>query len=428
MAIAIVTGLVFGLAPALHARSGALHDALKDATRGSTEGRRRAWVRNALVVSEIAFACVLLVGAGLLIRSLIRVLDVDMGFQPAHAATIRVDPDARVATHEQRNAYFDEVLRRVKEIPGVESAAITDALPLGSNRSWGARAKGVTYERGQPPVGVRARGHRRVSGGAGHAARRRPRLLRARHPDQRAGVADQRDDGAHRVPGTGSDRPVHPRRLREGTAHCRRGRRRAPPRARTGVGQRNVSADAAVPRSVVGGSGRAIVARAEPLAGALREALRPIAPNLSTNDFRTLQSLVDKSVSPRRFMVMLLGAFAVFALVLASLGIYGLISYSVNQRTQEIGIRMAIGASAGDVKKQIITQTLWLAAIGVAIGAVASWIMARGLRSLLFEVTASDPGTFAAMLIVLTSVAVIAGYLPARRASGIDPMVALRSE
>jgi ABC-type lipoprotein release transport system permease subunit len=166
----------------------------------------------------------------------------------------------------------------------------------------------------------------------------------------------------------------------------------------------------------------------EPLAAALREALRPIAPNLSTNDFRTLQSLVDKSVSPRRFMVMLLGAFAVFALVLASLGIYGLISYSVNQRTQEIGIRMAIGASAGDVQKHIIAQTVWLAAIGVAIGAVASWIMARGLRTLLFEVTASDPATFAAMLIVLTSVAVMAGYLPARRASGIDPMVALRSE
>ena len=130
-----------------------------------------------------------------------------MGFEPAHAATIRVDPDARVATHEQRNAYFDEVLRRVKEIPGVESAAITDALPLGSNRSWGARAKGVTYERGRAPVGVRARGHRRLSGGDGHAARRRPRLLRARHADQRAGDADQRDDGPHRVSRAGSDRP-----------------------------------------------------------------------------------------------------------------------------------------------------------------------------------------------------------------------------
>jgi ABC-type antimicrobial peptide transport system permease subunit len=164
------------------------------------------------------------------------------------------------------------------------------------------------------------------------------------------------------------------------------------------------------------------------LAGALREALRPIAPNMTTNDFRTLQAIVDKSVSPRRFTVMLLGAFALFALVLASLGIYGLISYSVNQRTQEIGIRLAIGASAADVKKEIITQTLWLAAIGVSIGAAASWMLARGMRTLLFEVTASDPGAFGAMLAILMAVALLAGYLPARRAAGIDPMLALRAE
>ena len=143
LAIALVTGIVFGLAPALQARGAALANALKDATRGSTEGRRRTWVRNGLVVSEIAFACVLLVGAGLLIRSLIRVLDVDMGFDPARAATIRVDPDSRYGTREQRTAYFDDVLRRVKEIPGVQSAAITDALPLGRNRTWGSAAKGV---------------------------------------------------------------------------------------------------------------------------------------------------------------------------------------------------------------------------------------------------------------------------------------------
>jgi len=150
LAIALVTGIVFGLAPALQTRGAAITNALKDATRGSTESSRRTWVRNALVVTEIAFACVLLVGAGLLIRSLIRVLD--MGFDPARAATIRVDPDSRYGTPEQRNAYFDEVLRRVKEIPGVQAAGITDALPLGRNRTWGAGAKGVTYERGKYPL------------------------------------------------------------------------------------------------------------------------------------------------------------------------------------------------------------------------------------------------------------------------------------
>lgn len=149
--VAVLTGLVFGLTPALQSSGAVLHDALKDASRGSTEGRRRAWVRNVLVISEVAFACVLLVGAGLLIRSLVRVLDVDLGFEPARAATIRVDPDSRYTTREQRNAYLDELLRQVRAIPGVEAAGVSDALPLGRNRTWGTRAKGVTYERGRVP-------------------------------------------------------------------------------------------------------------------------------------------------------------------------------------------------------------------------------------------------------------------------------------
>jgi ABC-type antimicrobial peptide transport system permease subunit len=133
-------------------------------------------------------------------------------------------------------------------------------------------------------------------------------------------------------------------------------------------------------------------------------------------------------VSPRRFVVLLLGGFALFALVLASLGIYGLISYSVGQRTQEIGIRMAVGASARDVQGMVIAQTLWLAAIGMALGTAASWALAGVASGLLYGVTATDPATFAGMLIVLTLVAGVAGYVPARRASRIDPMVALRAE
>jgi predicted lysophospholipase L1 biosynthesis ABC-type transport system permease subunit len=164
------------------------------------------------------------------------------------------------------------------------------------------------------------------------------------------------------------------------------------------------------------------------LAAAIRAKLQPIAANLPGNDFRTLQQLVDRSVSPRRFLVLLLAGFAAFALVLASLGIYGLISYSVNQRTQEIGIRMALGATARDVQGGILAQTLRLAALGMALGTLASWVMARGASGLLFGVTAGDPGTFLGMLLVLTIVAIVAGYLPARRASRIDPMVALRAE
>ena len=149
--VAVLTGLLFGLVPALQVPAVALHDALKDTSRGSTEGKRRSWTRDSLVVSEIAFACVLLVGAGLLMRSFLRVLDVNLGFHPERAAALRVDPSGQNLTQAQQNAYFDEVLRRSRDIPGITAAGLTDALPLGRNRSWGAPAKGHTYAKGEYP-------------------------------------------------------------------------------------------------------------------------------------------------------------------------------------------------------------------------------------------------------------------------------------
>jgi predicted permease len=428
LAVAVLTGIVFGLAPALQARGAAFTNALKDAARGSSEGRRRSWVRNALVVSEIAFACVLLVGAGLLIRSLIQVLDVEMGFDPARAATIRVDPDGRYVTREQRLSYFDEVLRRVKEIPSVTAAGITDALPLGRNRTWGSPAKGVAYERGRFPtafvrvvsdgypaaMGIPLRAGRDIS--PGDTATTEPVIMinetmaRTLWPGQDpigkyilGGCAKER-----RVIGVVGD--VRHLALEQGSGN----EMYLPMRQCSDQSSADLVVRSTLPPSQ--------------LAGAIRAALRPIAANLPGNDFRTLQQLVDKSVSPRRFLVLLLGGFAAFALVLASLGIYGLISYSVNQRTQEIGIRLALGATARDVQARIIAQTLWLAAIGMTIGTATSWALAQGAGALLFGVTSRDPGTFAGMLLVLTTVALVAGYVPARRASRIDPMVALRSE
>jgi ABC-type antimicrobial peptide transport system permease subunit len=162
------------------------------------------------------------------------------------------------------------------------------------------------------------------------------------------------------------------------------------------------------------------------LAPRIREALKSLAPDLPTTNLRTLQQLVDRAASPRRFVVLLLGGFAFFALILASLGIYAVISYSVNQRTQEIGIRMALGASARALQAAILFQTLTLAAIGMLLGVASSWALARTLNGLLFGVTSTDPATFAAMLLLLTAVAALAGYLPARRASRTDPMSALR--
>jgi ABC-type antimicrobial peptide transport system permease subunit len=159
----------------------------------------------------------------------------------------------------------------------------------------------------------------------------------------------------------------------------------------------------------------------------VRAALKPIVPNLPGQDFRELHQLVDRAVSPRRFVVLLLGGFALFALLLASLGIYGVVSYGVSQRTQEIGIRMALGASASSLQAGIIGQTLGLAGIGMLLGAGASLVLARMLGGLLFGVTATDPLTFLGMPLVLALVAVLAGYLPARRASRIDPSIALRA-
>jgi len=425
LAVAIVTGVVFGLAPALQARATSLHDVLKDTNRGSTEGKSRAWLRSALVVSEIAFACVLLVGAGLLVRSFLRVLDVNLGFQPEHAATVRIDPDASYSTQAQQNAYFDEALRRVRDIPGVRAAGLSDSLPLGVNRSWGAGEKGQTYPKGKYPnafVRVVSDGYVKAMGipvraGRDISARDTPdtdpvivineTMARTLFPGQEALGRVIRACGERRVVGVVGD--VHHLALEQAA-----GLEMYLPMRQC----RDISSVNLVVRTT--GS-------PAQLANALRAALKPIAPHIAGNDFRLLQQLVDKSVSPRRFIVLLIAGFAAFALILASLGIYGVISYSVNQRTQEIGIRMALGASAGALQARIPMQTLRLAGLGMLIGAAASWLLARAVAGLLFEVTASDPLTFLAMLLVLTTVTAVAGYLPARRASRIDPSVALRA-
>jgi ABC-type antimicrobial peptide transport system permease subunit len=165
----------------------------------------------------------------------------------------------------------------------------------------------------------------------------------------------------------------------------------------------------------------------EALSSAIRTALRPVDPNLPIHTFQPLQDLVDRAVSPRRFVVVLLAGFAGFALLLASLGIYAVISQSVTQRAQEIGIRMALGASAAEVQRRVLLTTLGLAGLGLAFGLVFARMLTTALGSLLFGVTPGDPGTFIAMAAILTAVAAVAGYLPAWRASRIDPMVTLRS-
>ncbi len=426
LVIAVLTGLMFGLAPAFQVPALALHDSLKDSNRGSSEGKRHSWIRGALVVSEIAFACVLLVGAGLLIRSFLRVLDVNMGFQPERAAAMRIDPSSQYSTPAQRSAYFSEALRLAKSVPGIDSAGLTDVLPLDGDRNWGVSGKGQVYPEGQGPeayVRIVSDGYLRAMGiplraGRDFTERDTPSseqviivnetLARTLWPGQNPIGQMMTQDGGRRVVGIVGD--VRHLALEKGA-----GGEIYLPIRQTG----DYSAVYLVVRTTLPPSG---------LAAAVRASLRQIDPNLPGNDFRTVQQLVDRSVSPRRFIVLLLAGFSGFALILASLGIYGVISYSVSQRTQEIGIRMALGASARALQTGILGQTLGLAAIGMAVGGVASWILARALSGLLFGVTSGDPVTFVAMLAMITVVAGLAGYVPARRASRIDPMVALRAD
>lgn len=425
--IAVATGLLFGLAPAWSASELRLHDALKDANRGSSQGRGHTWMRSALVVAEISLACVLLAGAGLLIRSFLRVLDVNLGFEPEHAIALRIDPSDSYKTQEQKNAYFSEALHDVINVPGIQAAGLSDALPLGWNRSWGFAAKGVQYKPGQYPEGfprIISEGYfhamaiplkagrdftERDTKGALNVIILNQTAARTLFPGQDPiGQIVLADQPERTVAGVVGD--VHHLTLEEGAGN----EFYIPMRQTQDFGVVDLVVRSSLPTTE--------------LASRLREALRPIEPNLPTSNLRTMQTLVDRAVSPRRFVVFLLGGFAAFALILASLGIYAVISYSVSQRSNEIGIRMALGASPSTVRQLILGETLRLAGIGAAIGLVFALFVTRLVSSLLYGVSTTDPATFGGMIVVFAGVALLAGYLPALRASRIEPVTLLRSE
>jgi len=424
--LATLAGLMFGMAPALQLSELAVHDALKASGRGTTENRSGRRMRTALVVSEIALACVLLVGSGLLIRSFLKLLNVDLGFRPEMVTAIRIDPDQQVLSSQARFAsYMSEALRLTKALPGVQAAAIADGLPLGRNRTWGVKAAGEEYKTGHSRTAyirlasdgiVDAMGMHLVSGrdiaaGDDSASEKvvviNETMARLLWPGENALGKTAVIDTARRVVGVVGD-------------------------------VRHLSLDQAaglelyIPfRQIVDYPTVDLIVRsslpATSLATSIRTALAPIAPNVALNEVQTLGQIVDRSVSPRRFFTMLLSAFAAFALALALFGIYGVISYTVAHQQQEIGVRMALGASQGVVQRKILRETLVLAIVGIVLGTVASWIVAQLLRSQLFGVSSTDPATFVAMIVIVTAVALISGYLPARRASRIDPTVAFRS-
>ena len=422
---AVLAGVLFGALPALQVPALEVQEVLKDGGRGLSDGRRHAGLRNALVIAEIAFACILLVGSGLLIRSFQRVLDVNLGFQPERAAALRVDPSFRIPNLAQQNSYIDEMLRRVRSVPGIRAAGLSDVLPLAGDRSWGARRKGYVHPAGQLPdafIRVVSDGYFEALGVRvleGRVFTEQDRvtsepvvvinqtLARTLWPGEKAIGQMMDQDGGRRVVGVVAD-------VRHGSPEVPGGSEMYLPLRQSG----DYSAMELVVRTAL---------PPDRLAADIRTVLRPIDPNLPVSEFQALQDLVDKAVSPRRFLVILLTGFAGFALLLASLGIYAVVSCSVNQRAQEIGIRMALGASAGDVQKRVLLQTVGLAVSGLASGMLVSRMLASALGGLLFGVTSGDPETFLAAGALLVAVAALAGYIPAWRASRIDPMAALRT-
>jgi predicted permease len=425
--IAVTAGLLFGIVPGLRIARGNLQDALKDSAATTTGGQGTALLRTTLVISQIALACVLLIGAGLLLRSFLRVLDVDLGFEPTRASAIMLDNSRRVDTAAKIAAFDREVLHRIQQVPGVQTAGISDSLPMSRNRSWGISAKGKHYEPGELPgtfVYVVSPGYLNAIG---------MRLVKGRDmtwedndPKQAVVIITEtvarylwpNEDPIDRIAVVGgSDARVIGviADVRETSAEAKSG------------WQMYISV--AAPQ--YGPNDSQVVIRsslpAEALQPTVLAALRQLNPGQPAADLKPIQLLVDHASSPRRFFVYLVGIFAALGLILAALGIYGVISYSVTQRTQEIGIRMALGATQRTVQLGIIRQTLGMAVLGIAVGAIASLAVSSLIASLLFGTAPTDPSTFAIIFMLLAAVALVAGYIPARRASRINPMVALRN-
>jgi predicted permease len=425
--ITVAAAVLFGPAPGLRMSDGNLQELLKNSGgHGASDGRKHGRLRSMLVVTEIALACVLLVGAGLLLRSFLRVLDVDLGFEPSRAAAISLDFDDREKP-AIRAAKWHETIERTSSIPGVEAAGISDNLPMSRNRGWGVAAKGKQKlsDRDFIPVFVYI-----VS----------PGYLKAMGMH----LLEGRDISWHDIVENRNVVVINKtvaRRLWPGQSAIGRTAIAGGVEAevigviadvrQTGV-EDNPGAQMYLPATKqFGPEGAFLVLRSKlptaSLASSVMLTLRRINREQPATEFKPIQALVDHSTSPRRFFVLLVGIFAGLGLLLASLGIYGVISYSVTRQRPEIGVRMALGATETRVQLDVIWRTMRLALVGISIGVLASVAVSRLLSSLLFRTAPTDPLTLFGMVALLGAVALVAGYLPARKASKIDPMLALRT-
>lgn len=436
--IGFFTALLFGIAPALRFSRPNLQRSLKEAARTLASGSTRHWLRGGLVVTEIALAVVLLIGAGLLVRSFVTLINVDPGFAVARVASLQVFIWGRYTTPDQRISYVNETLKRIEEMPGVEAAGVTTALPILESSATTSIPLIIEGQpprpTGQEPVAqitvatsgyFQAIGARLLSGrlfnqfdtnnslkvaiinntmakrywpnedpvGRKFTLRSGGRSERGPVTLEIAGVvSDSRQDGLDKTPRPEFFRP-----------HSQ-----SPSGSLIYVVRTRTDAAALIP--------------------ALRESIWQTSPDLPFYSVTTMDQLVSDSLKARRFNLTLLGAFAGLALVLALTGVYGVMSFVTRQRTHEIGVRLALGAKARDIAKLVIGHGFKLALIGTVVGAIAAFVLTRLMTALLFGVTASDPATFALVVVLLPAIALLACYLPARRAMKVDPLVALRYE
>jgi putative ABC transport system permease protein len=428
--ISILTGLAFGLAPAFQVARTRVQEALTSESRSAIGSARTNSLRSALVVVEIAMAFILLIGAGLLIRSFIEMQQVSPGLDPENALTMRITlPPEKYSDDASTVAFYDHLLERLKSNPSVESAGVISHLPFSS---WGFNGNIKLEGKGPFPPGEAPLIEFRVVSPDYFRSLGIP-LVRGRYLTEQDGrnspgviinktMADQIWPGEEPIGKHVFDDPVPIVGVVGDVKFA-------------GL-EAQIRPEVYIPYAMKDwravGRNMALVVRSRSEAGSLTAAIRrevqAVDPAQPVYSIRPMSEVISLSSSPRRFNTLLLGVLAGVSLILAMIGIYGVMNYSVTQRTREIGIRMALGATSSDVMRMVVGQGMKLAIIGVAIGVAGAIAVTRLIESMLFKVSTTDTVTFAVVAAALVGVASLACYIPARRAIRVDPMVALRYE
>jgi putative ABC transport system permease protein len=437
--VAFATSVLFSLAPAIRAIRVDLNDSLKDGSQSASSGVGRQRFRNSLVVLEMALAVVLLVGAGLMLRSLWSLQRVQLGFDPSNVLTMRLSaPQATYETPEQVVQFYERLLDRVRQVPGVRVAGAVRSLPLGSTiGDFGVRVEGYV-----PPPGANAKGDWQIATD-GYLEAIGERLIRGRSFQASDTATSQlvalinEEMGRRYWPGQD---PVG-RRFKIGGGDANR-----PWITVVGIVgdvRHNGITDVVKEKFYVphrqwhvslGNAIRSmtlvIKTAQDPaaIAGAVRQQVRAIDPNMPVAEIRTMSDVVDATLSTPRFTGVLLGTFAALALILSAIGIYGVLSYLVSRRAREIGIRVAIGASRAEIVRLVLRNGVSLALAGVAVGVAGAAWAAELMRGLLHDVRPGDPLTFIAVGVLLSLVAALASFVPAWRAAQVDPVIVLKGE